>query len=150
MQFKKILPWILVIIWMSVIFYFSHQPAVASNGLSTGITEKLLHLINDILPNLELNIETVNHVVRKGAHFSVYLLLGIFVVLGFKSTDIKENKVVFLSLLVCVLYATSDEIHQLFVPGRSGEIRDTVIDSAGALVGIISSKQMLSLLTRTK
>lgn len=120
MQLKKRLPWIVVVIWMGVIFYFSHQPAVASNGLSTGITEKLLQLINNILPSLELNIETVNHVVRKGAHFSVYLLLGIFVVLGFKSTGIKENKVVFLSILTCVLYAISDEIHQLFVLGRSG------------------------------
>lgn len=145
MQPKKILPWIVVVMWMGVIFYFSHQPAVASNGLSTGITEKLLHLINNILPNLELNTEAINHVLRKGAHFSVYLLLGIFVVLGFKSTGIKDNRVLFFSLLVCILYATSDEIHQLFVPGRSGEVRDIVIDSAGALMGVIGIKQIFKL-----
>jgi len=39
-------------------------------------------------------------------------------------------------LLSCSLYAVTDEIHQLFVPGRSGELRDVMIDSIAALVGV--------------
>jgi VanZ family protein len=41
-----------------------------------------------------------------------------------------------LALLICVLYAISDEVHQLFVPGRGGQVKDIIIDSAGATVGI--------------
>lgn len=40
------------------------------------------------------------------------------------------------ALLICVLYAISDEVHQKFIPGRSGEVRDVIIDTAGASVGI--------------
>ena len=41
-----------------------------------------------------------------------------------------------LVLLICVLYAISDEVHQLFVPDRGGEVKDIIIDSVGATVGI--------------
>ncbi|MGV8147186.1 MAG: VanZ family protein [Alkaliphilus sp.] len=42
-----------------------------------------------------------------------------------------------LTLLVCVLYAISDETHQIFVPGRSAQVSDILIDSVGAAVGIL-------------
>ena len=41
------------------------------------------------------------------------------------------------SIIVCALYAASDELHQLFISGRSGEIRDVVIDSIAASIGIV-------------
>ena len=47
------------------------------------------------------------------------------------------NKKYLLAFLICVIYAISDEIHQLFVPGRAGQVRDVLIDSAGSLLGII-------------
>ena len=47
-----------------------------------------------------------------------------------------NTKLVLLSLLICFLYACSDEIHQLFVPGRSGEARDVLIDTLGACLGV--------------
>lgn len=40
------------------------------------------------------------------------------------------------SLLICILYAISDEIHQVFVPGREAQVKDVIIDSGGAAVGI--------------
>jgi len=45
-------------------------------------------------------------------------------------------KFILFSLGICVLYAVSDEVHQLFVPGRGRQVRDVLIDSAGAIVGI--------------
>ena len=47
--------------------------------------------------------------------------------------------------IFCILYAMSDEFHQLFVPGRSGEIRDICIDSLGALLGIIIMTCVISI-----
>ena len=43
----------------------------------------------------------------------------------------------FLAIIICILYATSDELHQLFVMGRSCELRDVFIDSLGSVSGII-------------
>ena len=40
------------------------------------------------------------------------------------------------SIMLGLVYAASDEIHQLYVPGRAGQFRDVLIDSAGVLLGI--------------
>jgi VanZ family protein len=134
---KRILPWALVIFWMALIFYLSHQPAVESSGLSTSITRKIAEIIEKIAPNIGLNLESLNHIVRKNAHFFVYLVLGTFVAHGVKNSGVSSFKVITVALLICILYAISDEIHQLYIPGRSGEVRDVIIDSAGSLVGIL-------------
>lgn len=128
-NFKKIFPWILVVLWMSIIFYLSHQPATSSNKLSSGITEWIIMTIERIVPNLNFDLRNLNHIIRKNAHFIAYLILGVLVVNGNKHTR--------LAFLICVLYAISDEFHQLFVPGRAGQIKDVFIDSVGAFVGII-------------
>ena len=62
---RKILSWALVLLWMAVIFYFSHQPASSSNGLSKGITEKVIEMVVKIAPNLNVNISRLNHIMRK-------------------------------------------------------------------------------------
>ena len=132
---RKILPWALVIFWMALIFYLSHQPATESDGLSIGITEKILELIQRIVPDITLDIGRFNHIVRKNAHFFVYLVLGVLVANGL--TNSSKATVFRVALLICVLYAISDEVHQLFVPGRGGQIKDVIIDSTGSLVGIL-------------
>ncbi len=48
-----------------------------------------------------------------------------------------EQRVISKSLIIGILYAISDEIHQLFVPGRSGKVTDVIIDSLGILTGIV-------------
>lgn len=48
----------------------------------------------------------------------------------------KFLKGMLLPWLIAALYAASDEIHQLFVPGRSGQLSDVILDSAGALAGV--------------
>jgi len=75
-------------------------------------------------------------IVRKGAHFTIYMLLGLFwlsLVKEFRVLDIKS--IVFVAL-VCLLYAISDEVHQLFVSGRSGQVSDVIIDFLGSGCGI--------------
>ena len=135
---RKIFPWIFVILWMALIFYLSHQPATESNGLSTGITEKIIEMVEKIAPAININLGRLNHIVRKNAHFFAYLILGILVTNGLRNNEIIGFKGFRLALLICVLYAISDEVHQLFVPGRGGQVRDVVLDSIGAIVGIIS------------
>ena len=135
----KILSWSLVILWMGLIFFFSHQPATESSKLSSGITEAIVDVVNIIAPDNDLisNQESINFIIRKGAHFGVYLILGLLVYKGLIYSNISKHKVIILAVLICILYAISDEIHQLFISGRSGQVSDVLLDSAGGLVGVL-------------
>ena len=75
-------------------------------------------------------------IVRKSAHFLEYLILGILMINVVKNYKDINNCLFFMSLLFCIMYAISDEVHQLFIPGRSCEILDVLIDSTGSLIGI--------------
>lgn len=137
---RKILSWTLAVLWMALIFYLSHQPAIESNGLSTGITEKIVVMVEKVAPDIKFNMGRFNHMLRKGAHFFAYLVLGILMINGLSSSDIYGFKGIGLAILICILYAISDEVHQLFVPGRGGQVSDVILDSAGAIIGILGYK----------
>lgn len=135
---RKLFSWILVVLWMTLIFYLSHQPATESNELSIGITEKITGIVDKAIPNtINTNIRNLNHIIRKYAHFFAYLVLGILTFNGLKDSGIAGGRGFILALIICILYAISDEIHQLFIPGRSGQVTDVVIDGMGSLVGVI-------------
>lgn len=136
MSMRKILSWTVVILWMAVIFNLSAQVAEQSNQLSTGLTEIIAKTIERFVPNINFDISSFNHIVRKNAHFMAYLLLGILVLNALRRSGLYGHKSIILALLICILYAISDEAHQLFVPGRGGQLKDVIIDSAGAGVGI--------------
>ncbi len=132
---RKILAWAAVVLWMALIFYFSAQVAEQSDQLSMGIADKIAETVENIIPGSGLAVENMNHLVRKNAHFFVYLVLGALTVNAFCSSGVFGIRGIAAAIAVCVIYAASDEIHQLFVPGRSGQFTDILIDSAGAAVG---------------
>ena len=66
------------------------------------------------------------------AHFTEYFILGLLVY----NMAHSYNKKTYMSIIICIIYAISDEIHQIFVPGRSCQISDMIIDVSGALLGI--------------
>ncbi|MDN3437343.1 VanZ family protein [Planococcus sp. APC 3900] len=129
--------WIAAFSWMAVIFYLSHQPGSASSDLSSGVVAALLNFIDQVAPNLELNVESFHTFVRKNAHFMAYLFLSLLSLNAWKSSGFRGWKQLFLGFGMCVLFAVTDEIHQLFIEGRSGEARDVLIDSTGAAVGVV-------------
>ena len=134
---KKLLKIILVILWMSVIFCFSNQKAEDSSKLSDGVIIKVAKIFvrDDITQTKkEKLIEKYTFVIRKLAHFTVYLILGILVINMLSSFNLKN--LITISILICFTYALSDEFHQLFVDGRSCELRDVLIDTIGSFIGI--------------
>lgn len=133
----KLLHWIMVILWMALIFFLSDQPAMESSELSSGMTKKVFDIIREIAPDIKTNQGSVEHIIRKSTHFGIFLILGFLVSNAIISYNIPKFKHILLALLVCVLYAICDETHQIFIPGRSGHIRDVLIDSSGGLVGIL-------------
>ena len=135
LNIKKAFFWLTVIFLMVLIFKLSSQPAATSNQLSKGVTEVVVDLIEKVTP-AEPNVADLNHIVRKYAHFFAYLLLGGLVSVAM-NYDVKGKKRITITIIFCVLYAISDEIHQIFVPGRGPQVKDVLIDSAGALIGIL-------------
>lgn len=119
---------ILTVLWMCFIFYMSAQNGVAS-AAGSGRIDRILAAIPLFR---SLNIELLDFIVRKTAHFAEYTVLGFLSANSF-TCDKREAKAFCLS----VAYAASDEIHQYFVPGRRCMTRDVLIDSTGALVGIL-------------
>ena len=137
MKIKKIITIILIIAWMTLVFYLSNQISDESSKLSGGITRAILHFFNILEGKTIEQQSQIETIVRKLAHYSIYTIGGILILSHVNLYKISANKKVIVSQLVGTLYATTDEIHQLFVPGRSGEIRDVCLDSLGVITGII-------------
>lgn len=133
---KRFNAWMFVVIWMFIIFYLSHQPAQTSSELSSSLTIFIINTLQNIVPNFPTDLSLFHLFIRKVAHFIAYLILGFLTTYALTYYVNKLLKKVGLSFLICTLYAILDEVHQLFIPGRSGEIKDVLIDCIGAIVGI--------------
>lgn len=147
----KIFSWIVVILWMSFIFYLSHQTSSESGELSSGVTALIQSLIETVLPaSIQLDFSNFHFYIRKTAHFVIYFILGILVINALRASSVIGFKSTAFALVICFFYAISDEIHQTFVPGRSGEVRDVIIDTAGASVGIAAYFFVHTILRKVK
>ena len=133
---KKILLWILVIFWMGLIFYFSSFNGIESTEQSQGFLYRTIRN-SDNKDDLILKLDPI---IRKVAHCAIYSVLAILVYLLLKEYNLDSKKLILFTFLICILYSISDEIHQLFVSGRSAEIRDVIIDGIGITIGILILK----------
>lgn len=136
---RAIVSWVAVFLWMGLIFYLSHQPAETSAQLSRGVSDVVYRAISYVF---DLDIEVgpgggvSHHWVRKAAHGFLYFMLGVWVVHAFKSSGTTGRKAYLAAFVFCVCYALTDEVHQVFIPGRSGELGDVMIDSLGSFLGL--------------
>lgn len=144
MKNSKLVSIILVVVWTIVIFLFSNTNSIKSNFQSKGSIQKVINVVEKVdkvkMDNTkkETLITLLNKPLRKVAHFSIYLILSLLMInfLSINKVRDKYKK----AQIFCTLYAITDEFHQLFISGRSGQISDVIIDSCGALVGIIVYK----------
>ncbi len=116
---------LLLIIWIIVIFVMSSFNAVDSGKQSNFIVNIIVKLFD-----IE-NIKLVSRIVRTLAHFTEYLILGILCI-----NLCRKKKDIYIAIIFCILYAISDEVHQLFIHGRAFQVMDIMIDSCGAILGI--------------
>ncbi len=127
---------------MALIFSFSAQNAEGSSSLSGGTIEIILKTVIKDFGSIPAErqaamIEAYQFAVRKSAHFLAYMMLGILSMTALLQYSLKSKRRFAAAILICSCYAVTDEIHQLFVPGRSCRITDVFIDSCGAAVGIL-------------
>lgn len=150
-NFLRAILLILLLVTLFLIFGFSSQDAEESGGLSSSIAKFILKQINnDKIEDRQPILERTESIIRKVAHFSIYTLVGLLLMSFVNTYDLKENKRIMISLCIGALYATSDELHQLFVPGRSGQITDVILDSMGVLLGILIVLTTLELYKKIK
>ncbi|EEH99782.1 VanZ family protein [Clostridium tertium] len=133
---KKMISWIMLIAWMGIIFFMSHQPGEVSSSQS----ELVLKIFSFL--GIELNQyfgELATFVIRKTAHFSEYLILFLFAynVSRFYFTTKKAR---LYSIIFVFLYASTDEFHQYFIPGRNMAFKDVLIDTSGGVIGYLIMK----------
>ncbi len=86
--------------------------------------------------------EDINHYIRRRGHLTEFAMLGAALMLHINYIyqyikKINYKKIVAVTMLVVVLYAISDEFHQMFVPGRGPGVKDVVIDSIGGVLGCL-------------
>lgn len=130
MNKKLIISYILLIVWMALIYLFSSDNQLASDNKSS--------IIVNLLPLVGIVGDTgvLTHLIRKSAHFFMYFVLGMLAYNAFRLHIKSMRLLIVSSTAFVVFYAISDEIHQLLVPGRSGEVRDVIIDSVAGVIGI--------------
>lgn len=135
---------------MILIFGFSSQGGTQSSGLSLKVTRFLCRIIFFDYESIgdserQFLVSQLHGFVRKLAHFSIYMLLGtVFYLLSL----VTEKKIKVIgnwgtALLFSLIYAFADEIHQYFTPGRAMRFTDVIIDSCGALTGIIAIRILI-------
>ena len=140
-RIKIILKGSALVLWCVVIFMFSANNADESNKQSNAVFNTVIEFVNPVYDSLDTTAQaeykdTATFIIRKLAHFSEYALLGILAFINFSKVKKLGYRGLFAAVFSCI-YASSDEIHQLFVPGRAGQVGDVLIDTSGAVAGIL-------------
>lgn len=140
---------LLVFAWMCVVFAFSAQPDTESSQVSEHVSYELVSGVNEIfqLGQSQMQMEStamkIEFPVRKAAHMTEYAILSLLLLLMFTAYGVGQKKAnplfkrCLCAFLTTVLYAATDEFHQLFVPGRAGRVTDVLIDSTGAFIALL-------------
>jgi len=134
---------------MGVIFYFSSKPADVSGESSLTIANSILNIYENVsdtqfqIDDRTEKLYFIDHVVRKGAHFMEYAILACAIAFHFFVWKRKRIWWLLVPVIFVALYASSDELHQTMVQGRSGEVRDVVLDTLGAIAGTLMFNLMI-------
>jgi len=139
MKRKNFIYIILIVIWLFVIFSFSSDDSKESLKKSNQVIIKTAEIITQKELTQKEQDQLINKyivIVRKSAHFFLYFTLGILVfLLAKKICGLKPVTIIY-TIIFCILYASTDEIHQLFTNGRTARLFDVFIDTCGALLSI--------------
>ena len=139
LYFIRLVLVILLLETFYIIFGFSNQNGDESKGVSRKVSEKIIQITdkNNNKDDKVLKVKKIEPIIRKLAHFSLYTIVGILLMSLVSTYNLsKKNKFIICMCLGC-LYACSDEIHQTFVKGRSGQVLDVLIDTLGVFIGAL-------------
>lgn len=142
----KPLSFVPALIIMYFIYSFSAQEGTESSQLSLRVSHKVISVVDRTFDfnlsekQITKGTQRIHYYVRKTAHFSEYFILAVAISLPLYVYGIRGIWLVLTSLILCTGFACLDEYHQLFVRGRGASVKDVMIDSFGALFGIIFTR----------
>lgn len=127
---------------MAMIFFFSSQSSGQSSELSMGVSREIAETLTKLLNCIDIfgavTAEQIHALIRKMAHFAIYAVLGCSAAWMFNVNICQiKFKVLTMSVIFCLLYSVTDEVHQMFVDGRSAQITDVILDTMGAVCGAL-------------
>ncbi|MBQ3308052.1 MAG: VanZ family protein [Bacilli bacterium] len=137
---KRIIKLVLLIICMVIIFMFSSDTGEVSTKKSDGVIVRISeffvgHHLSDA--ERQEKIDKYVFIIRKSAHYGIYFILGFLIMSNLIEFDkLDKTVILYYAIVFSFLYACSDEVHQLFVPGRSGKALDVLLDTFGSSCGI--------------
>ena len=140
---------------MLIVFMFSNQPADVSSKTSGGVIEKIASVFiadysNMTTQSKETIVSNMQHIVRKTTHFTIYCILGIFTMAAMLTYVMHHKWRVLVAAAICLVYATSDEFHQMFISGRGCQFSDVCLDFCGSIFGIAIVSLIFYLLINRK
>ena len=141
----RIIAILTTLIWMIVIFRFSMDTGTSSHELSdlcVQIFNKAVYSFTG--KDLRISITPEHYAMvelffRKLAHMGIYFILSINVMVVLFTFNMKMISRIFISIFFCFIYACTDEFHQMFVDGRGASFFDCLIDTTGAILGIVAA-----------
>ena len=128
---KKIIKLVILILWITFMFFLSNQTGIASSKQS----DKLVNISNKLL---SVDKKVLVIIIRKAAHIVEYLILFVLIFINFY--EYKKKNIYTFSLIFSLIYAIFDELHQTFIYERSGCITDVIIDFVGITLGLLIIK----------
>ena len=149
---------VLAAAWCVFIFQMSAKGGDVSQGMSDGVIVSAIKVLYPGFASMSSDaqaaaINTWSFPVRKAAHLGEYAMLGLLAsnaciqLARARGSEVclrsDGKRLLLVAFVLCVLYAASDEFHQLFVDGRSGQLRDVAIDSCGAAIGVLVARLAL-------
>ncbi len=141
-----------VLIWIAIISWFSSQPLKQSTEQTYAFLVKMnLADQQDLVRSSTEEIRSLKHLTRKAAHFGLYFGLGMLMGLTlYGLLKLRGQKWFVYSWLGGSIWGVLDEIHQFFVPGRSMQWQDMLLDSTGVLAAVCALAILLKLYERLK
>ncbi|WP_432662641.1 VanZ family protein [Wukongibacter baidiensis] len=133
-MFRRVVPILLVIVWLFVIFNFSSQQGNVSQSKSQQITDHISENYDEIVTGIDN--DKLHYLVRKSAHVSLYFVLGILVMNALFHGGFRGKGLFVRAFIICLFYASMDEIHQKFISDRSGKLTDVFIDGIGIVLAM--------------
>lgn len=132
----------LCVLWMGVIFFLSSENSAESGGRSGDISYELVVFFtqNDTEMTDEERqaiADKIDSPLRTMAHMFCYFVLGTLYFLTARTFPVSTKTGAWSSVACALVYAVSDEVHQHFVPGRSMQLQDILVDLTGAVLGVM-------------
>lgn len=134
---RRILTATLALSVMAIVLFFSSQGGGASNHLSQRVAYRIMAVMEQSGDEAH-NLFQVNLIIRKLAHFSEYLLLGVFLAVALTNRLGRARYGVPLAGVLGIAFAFGDEWFQSGSPGRTQSIFDVMVDTAGVTVGLVA------------